>query len=911
MKKPKETVRRFSPFEVACHWCQAIPYLVLFGTGVLMLVERLLGVEPIALEGLSRIHCGAGVVLIALLAQALAVGLFNGGVRRLLESLRTCARLSLDDGIWLAKVPLTLLRPALHLPPVGRFNAGQKLHVLMLVAVVPGFILSGLVMIWLPGSLGAWILHVALLAPAGAFLSVHLFLSLINPPTRQALTGMVTGRVPADYARGHHPLWAPGTPLAEGAPHKIVSPVALAIALLLAGALAAYGIRSFGPGRMRKRLSEVLAQRGRAAILPGKLAESHARDPGTERCGACHRLFGQIRSSDCLDCHEDLAGILQRGQGYHGTLRGECRTCHREHRGPAADIRPLDRASFNHDLARFTLEGKHRNRPCEDCHGGSNGKDASAPSGMRYTNLTFGNCVDCHPDPHGESAERAACASCHTPRGWRGRNVRFEHNRDSEFALKGKHASTDCARCHPPADAQDEAGFPLSGLPRTCVGCHEDPHGGQFGEACERCHSEQGWRGDSVAPAHGPKKSFPLLGKHGDLECVQCHRPARPDAPLAQARFAGLGTSCEECHEDPHRGQMSAPCTTCHTETGWGGRDLLFSHAWDTKFQLSGAHGGVACGTCHVPTEGGKLASAKFAGLGTDCADCHQDPHGGQFRSTCTRCHSENGWSGRWLAPVHGRKDRFRLQGRHADLACTACHVPPTEGGTLAGARFRDLGTRCSQCHEDPHAGEMRHPCSTCHSEQGWKGPSLFFSHVTHAEFDPDRDHAGFSCTRCHPAGQSPRFRPLPTDCEGCHTETVAYLAGRSPAGDGEPDAHAGRVSCRDCHRATGRPQTPDEYANACGDCHNDRYRGLFHDWRKALSLREARARALSSAARTTAPPNGSRDRIEALSAIGFHNLQLARKLWDAMLTERQTPVVPENTPPGARGRRRSPASTH
>ncbi len=67
------TVRRFSAIEIAYHWSQAVPYTVLFCTGVGMLLQRLLGVEILQNNLLSIVHRVAGVVLIVALAQAVLV----------------------------------------------------------------------------------------------------------------------------------------------------------------------------------------------------------------------------------------------------------------------------------------------------------------------------------------------------------------------------------------------------------------------------------------------------------------------------------------------------------------------------------------------------------------------------------------------------------------------------------------------------------------------------------------------------------------------------------------------------------------------------------------------------------------------------------------------------------------------
>jgi formate dehydrogenase subunit gamma len=95
----------------------------------------------------------------------------------------------------------------------SRLNVGQKLNAIATAAFAILFGVSGL-FLWygerdtrfrLPGALLVhdWLMDVSLVLFAG-----HLFLSLIYPRTRHALSGMTRGWVDEDWARTHHPEWA-------------------------------------------------------------------------------------------------------------------------------------------------------------------------------------------------------------------------------------------------------------------------------------------------------------------------------------------------------------------------------------------------------------------------------------------------------------------------------------------------------------------------------------------------------------------------------------------------------------------------------------------------------------------------------------------------------------------------------
>ena len=66
--------------------------------------------------------------------------------------------------------------------------------------------------------------------------------------------------------------------------------------------------------------------------------------------------------------------------------------------------------------------------------------------------------------------------------------------------------------------------------------------------------------------------------------------------------------------------------------------------------------------------------------------------HGGSTH--CAACHTADGW--RKVAFAHDRTG-FALTGRHAEIACGACH----EGSDFS----RPLARNCASCHQDVHAG--------------------------------------------------------------------------------------------------------------------------------------------------------------------------------------------------------------
>ena len=70
------------------------------------------------------------------------------------------------------------------------------------------------------------------------------------------------------------------------------------------------------------------------------------------------------------------------------------------------------------------------------------------------------------------------------------------------------------------------------------------------------------------------------------------------------------------------------------------------------------------------------------------CAACHVDVHRGTFKQDCKACHSESGFE---KAPFDHAKTTFALTGKHAALACVACHK-----------------TRSSTCRRGPPSAPAR-----------------------------------------------------------------------------------------------------------------------------------------------------------------------------------------------------------
>jgi len=450
---------------------------------------------------------------------------------------------------------------------------------------------------------------------------------------------------------------------------------------------------------------------------------------------------------------------------------------------------------------------------------------------------------------------------------------------------------SNCTECHP-------AGSKLAQEP--CLACHVELrprvaagkgfHGRISREEreCEKCHSEhQGkdfklteWGpGGMKAFGHG-KTGWPLLGKHAQVKCLDCHEkrlwveatvvkfvsehPKRENPTML-----GLSERCDSCHFDEHRGQTSKDCQTCHNEKAWKPA-AGFNHQ-KTKYPLLGKHRGVPCEKCHPASKDEStspdvfpkpvsMAFMKYAPIAhKECISCHEDPHKGSFGERCQSCHVVEGWliihNALKQTEFHD-KTRYPLRGEHISVPCAACHGPfPGIAAQFKNMKF----DTCVDCHVDAHVGQIQKAvapltsagpkCETCHVVDGFK-PTVF-DQTEHEKtrYPLEGAHQVVPCNGCHvpdprleakvPAAvrlflrkrnrqdvfsaaalSLPKVNGANAPCEQCHA-----------------DVHAGQFkreqTCASCHtltawkqltfdhgRDTNYPLTGKHQTSSCAGCH-------------------------------------------------------------------------------------------
>jgi len=328
-------------------------------------------------------------------------------------------------------------------------------------------------------------------------------------------------------------------------------------------------------------------------------------------------LKGKHKNTLCISCHPDNRHKKTPKQCYschalddaHNTRYGKkCATCHSE--------KDWTKARFDHDKkTKYPLKGKHKKVQCDSCHTGNTNIYKKKPKKT---------CVSCHQsdDTHnGRNGKK--CQSCHTTTSWR--KNKFSHNRDTKFALKGRHAKLSCNTCH-------QGDLHKNKLKRDCLSCHkvDDVHKGQEGKQCNNCHTDTSWR--SNIKFNHDITLFPLIGQHAIASCDECH---------SSQQFKDASPACYTCHkiDDKHEKTLGPNCHQCHNPNSWS--SWLFDHNKQTNFTLKDSHKNLQCSACHTePTNSDVNESST-------CATCHfqDDKHRGGFGKNCEQCHNADKFS--------------------------------------------------------------------------------------------------------------------------------------------------------------------------------------------------------------------------------------------------------------------------
>jgi formate dehydrogenase subunit gamma len=198
----EKRILRYTLEERVVHWIAGIAYVYVLLSGLALWSPRLYWLASVLGGGPTARawHPWAGVIFT--LAAVWMYRMWRGDMR-----------ITERDRVWQKAIGSYIRNEDHHLPPIGRFNAGQKWF--FWVMVCGGFLLllSGLVL-WFPEFV-PWSLRavrglavlthvIAALVTIGGFI-IHVYMG--TAVVRGGFTSIVRGEVSENWAKTHHALW--------------------------------------------------------------------------------------------------------------------------------------------------------------------------------------------------------------------------------------------------------------------------------------------------------------------------------------------------------------------------------------------------------------------------------------------------------------------------------------------------------------------------------------------------------------------------------------------------------------------------------------------------------------------------------------------------------------------------------
>ena len=196
-----ETIVRYTANERTLHWFTAITFVLLALSGLALFHPATFWLSALFGGGQwTRIlHPFIGVVMFVVFI-ALAVHFWRQNL------------LDRDDVQWLRQFDDVLANREESLPPVGRYNAGQKLVFFVMVVCLLLLLLTGIV-IWRPYFADAFpvgvirasaVLHAFFAFVAILAIIIHVYAAIW---VKGSVAAMMRGTVTLGWARKHHQKW--------------------------------------------------------------------------------------------------------------------------------------------------------------------------------------------------------------------------------------------------------------------------------------------------------------------------------------------------------------------------------------------------------------------------------------------------------------------------------------------------------------------------------------------------------------------------------------------------------------------------------------------------------------------------------------------------------------------------------
>jgi hypothetical protein len=357
-----------------------------------------------------------------------------------------------------------------------------------------------------------------------------------------------------------------------------------------------------------------------------------------------------------------------------------------------------------------------------------------------------------------------------------------------------------------------------------------------------------------------------LTYAHSNLEglsnCTKCHEIGE----------TVTNSKCLDCHIEIgslvnlNRGYHSSEgvkgkkCVECHSEHHGRNFEIArfdedsFDHNL-TGFRLAGKHGTLECKKCHneklILDPDLKKRSNTFLGMGTSCADCHEDYHQATLSKECNTCHGKDSFKPAEF--FNHDKAQYQLTGAHQKTDCIKCHKQEVRNGKNFQVFKNIQYNNCKNCHDDIHKGKLGNNCESCHTTESFHllSNSESFDH-SKTNFSLIGKHLVVKCENCHGSNfkrtikhnkcidchedyhKGELIKPGQNyDCNKCHTENGFRPSNFSIADHNKSQYELSgshlAISCSACHKKD-KDWTFRMTFKSCVNCHTNIHAGTMSD---------------------------------------------------------------------------------
>ena len=202
------------------HWFNAIVWLCELTTGAALIASPYFRLMPYwyidlltnlfgSRATMLQFHIAVGITWVIVF---LVYGIFGFRTYLAKQIFEKEIALDRDDINWLIIRALRILKKSDEpLPPQDSYNAGQKLFALLVYAMIPIIMITGLIMAFhlISTTVVGWavVVHFVAVGLVVSGLIIHVYMGAVFPEEKAAFFSMLTGMVSELYAYRHHFKW--------------------------------------------------------------------------------------------------------------------------------------------------------------------------------------------------------------------------------------------------------------------------------------------------------------------------------------------------------------------------------------------------------------------------------------------------------------------------------------------------------------------------------------------------------------------------------------------------------------------------------------------------------------------------------------------------------------------------------